>query len=173
MKPYRKNVGAVVFNQRGQVLAGERMDRAGPLQFPQGGLDAGEEPLTGALRELYEETGLRPADDPVAELPDWLRYDFPSDVPKKLQKYQGQEQKWFFFFWDGDPAKLSLDHHSQEFSRLVWTDFAELVQGIVPFKRGVYEELLRLGRPIIANYNHGRSMKKIHDALRNIEGTGS
>ncbi|MCR9142653.1 MAG: RNA pyrophosphohydrolase [bacterium] len=156
MKPYRKNVGVVVFNSRGQVLAGERLNPAGSLQLPQGGLDKGEEPLTGALRELYEETGLRPPGDPVAELAEWLRYDFPPGVSKRLQKYQGQEQKWFFFFWDGDPDRLSLDHHSQEFSRLIWTEFPELVAGIVEFKRAVYEELYRQGRSIIAEYNKQR-----------------
>lgn len=153
MKPYRKNVGVVVFNRSGQVLAGERIDRSGPLQFPQGGLDPDEAPLTGALRELYEETGLRLEPAPVAELAGWLRYDFPPDVPKKLQKFQGQEQKWFFFFWDGDPATLTLDHHKQEFTRLVWTDFVSIAEGIVPFKRGVYEDLLRQGRPIIETHN--------------------
>ena len=107
MKPYRKNVGIIVFNRAGQVLAGERIQTGGALQFPQGGLDAGETPLEGALRELYEETGLQLAGPPVAELGEWLRYDFPPDVPAKLQKYQGQEQKWFFFFWDGDPAALN------------------------------------------------------------------
>ncbi len=156
MKPYRKNVGVVVFNAEGLVLAGERVDRAGTLQFPQGGLDKGEEPLAGALRELYEETGLRPEGEAAGELNGWLRYDFPPDVPKKLQKFQGQEQKWFFFFWDGDPDTLSLSHHSQEFSRLVWTDFAGIVEEIVPFKREVYRELYRQGQRIIMDFNQQR-----------------
>lgn len=150
MKPYRKNAGAVVFNRQGLVLAGERIRPAGCLQFPQGGLDAGEDPLAGARRELYEETGLRLDDQqPVGEIGEWLRYDFPPGMGPKLDKYRGQEQKWFFFAWDGDPAELSLDHHNQEFSRIVWADFRAVVQNIVPFKRGVYEELYRLGTPII------------------------
>ena len=158
MKPYRRNVGVVVFNSRGQVLAGERYQSSGrALQFPQGGLDDGEAPLAGARRELYEETGLQMQGEPVAELAGWLRYDFPPDVPEKLQRYQGQEQKWFFYYWDGAPESLPLDHHEREFERLLWSDFREVAANIVAFKRQVYATLLRQGEAIIAA--HLRAMQ--------------
>jgi putative (di)nucleoside polyphosphate hydrolase len=50
-----KNVGIVVFNAQGLVLAGERTDRPGSFQLPQGGLDEGESTVDAARRELLEE----------------------------------------------------------------------------------------------------------------------
>ncbi|WCL51289.1 NUDIX domain-containing protein [Leptospira sp. GIMC2001] len=58
-KPFRPNVGMVVFNSQGLVLAGERLKFIGSWQFPQGGIDDGEDPKNAANRELYEEVGIR------------------------------------------------------------------------------------------------------------------
>lgn len=151
-KPYRRNVGIVVFNSQGQVLLGERLGYPGSLQFPQGGMDAGEEPLQAARRELFEETGLQLDGEPVAEIPEWLRYDFPADIPKKLRKFQGQEQRWFFFFWDGDLSTLDLAHHQREFARIVWGTMAQAVDSIVSFKKHIYERIAREGAKHIAEY---------------------
>ncbi len=151
-RPYRRNVGIVVFNARGEVLVGEREGTPGALQMPQGGLDEGEEPLRGALRELEEETGLRLSGPPQFELLNWLTYEFPDSVPEKLKKYRGQMQKWFFFYWNGDPASLSTNHHQKEFSRLLWADFEEIVKNIVDFKKDVYRTLFETGRTFIKQY---------------------
>ena len=61
--PYRPNVGAVLFDRRGQVFVARRADlanaegAAGGWQLPQGGIDPGEDPRTAVLRELAEEIG--------------------------------------------------------------------------------------------------------------------
>jgi putative (di)nucleoside polyphosphate hydrolase len=56
--PYRPCVGLMLLNDRGQVFVGKRIDQTVEgWQMPQGGIDAGEEPQTAALRELKEETG--------------------------------------------------------------------------------------------------------------------
>ena len=152
MKPYRKNVGIVVFNSAGQVLAGERLGYAGNFQFPQGGLDADEEPLAAARRELYEEIGLSLHEAPVYELPEWLQYDFPKDVPARLKKYAGQRQRWFFFYWNGSIDELRLDQGEQEFSQLRWFDFRELVEQIVPFKDAIYRRLYAEGQLVMERF---------------------
>ena len=56
---YRPNVGGVLFNRAGQVWYGRRHATPGPYnwQFPQGGVDKGEDLLDAARRELREETG--------------------------------------------------------------------------------------------------------------------
>lgn len=151
MKPYRKNVGMIVFNSSGRVLVGDRLQYKGAFQFPQGGMDKGEKPLKSALRELYEEVGLQ-MDRPVTELEEWFYYEFPENVPDKLKKYRGQQQKWFLFFWDGDPSTLDLDLHQREFAGVRWMDFDEVVEQIVPFKRQVYQQLLITGKPLIQEY---------------------
>ena len=53
--------------------------------MPQGGIDAGESPEQAALRELREETGVpEDAVQFLGALDDWLYYDLPEDLAKRL-----------------------------------------------------------------------------------------
>lgn len=156
-KPYRENVGIIIFNSNGQVLVGERLGYPGNYQFPQGGLDAGEKPVDAARRELYEEIGLRVDEAPAFEIPDWLYYEFPKDVPAKLKKYAGQKQKWFGWRWDGNPQTLDLHVHEPEFAKLRWAELDEIVAQIVPFKRTVYAQLRERVLPLIQAYLNTRT----------------
>src|SRR4249919_3103591 len=86
---------------RRRVLAFERADSADSWQFPQGGLQQGEEPIVGAWRELMEETGLGEADVVAhAEYPEWVAYEWPEEVIRESGhngRRRGQVQKWFLF----------------------------------------------------------------------------
>ena len=85
--PYRRNVGAAVFNRDGRVFIGRRRKQregmevvsAYEWQMPQGGVDEGEAPLETARRELFEETNISSV-TLLAELPDWLSYDLPPEA---------------------------------------------------------------------------------------------
>ena len=57
---HRPNVGVVLFRHDGRVWLGRRAGAPGPdnWQFPQGGVDKGEDLEAAALRELAEETGV-------------------------------------------------------------------------------------------------------------------
>jgi putative (di)nucleoside polyphosphate hydrolase len=55
---FRAGVGAVIVNTRGLILALERADIPNACQLPQGGLEAVEEPLQAAFREVAEETAI-------------------------------------------------------------------------------------------------------------------
>src|SRR5690606_21071096 len=82
--PYRRCVGLMVLNGAGLVWAGRRviipgdeLDGSTQLwQMPQGGIDKGEEPVEAALRELYEETGMKSV-SLLEEASDWINYDLP------------------------------------------------------------------------------------------------
>ncbi|MFN3604526.1 MAG: RNA pyrophosphohydrolase [Leptonema sp. (in: bacteria)] len=150
-KPYRKNVGIVVFNSSQKVLVGDRIDYPEKYQFPQGGIDDNETPVEAAIRELYEETGLK-LEKPIFEIPQWLYYDFPEDIPEDLKKYKGQMQKWFFFHWNGNLESLNLNTHIREFRTLKWIDIDILVENIVEFKKKVYQVIKEYFYKVIPEY---------------------
>ncbi len=70
---HRPNVGVVLFHPDGRVWFGRRAGAPGPhtWQFPQGGVDDGEDLLAAALRELEEETGVASVSF-LARTPGWI-----------------------------------------------------------------------------------------------------
>ena len=58
---FRANVGIIICNKQGQVFWARRYGQHS-WQFPQGGIDQGENPEQAMYRELHEEVGLKPAD---------------------------------------------------------------------------------------------------------------
>lgn len=148
-RPYRSGVGALLLNGAGRVWVGERIRRAGqqleyPWQLPQGGLDAGEDPQAAVFRELEEETGTAKAEI-IAETPDWLTYDLPVEIRDQVWKgrFRGQRQKWFALRFLGRDRDFNLNlHHQPEFSSWRWAPMAELPALVVPFKQGLYHDLL-------------------------------
>lgn len=145
--PYRPCVGVMLMNAEGHVFVGQRRDsELDAWQMPQGGIDAGETPGTAALRELWEETGV--TEDLVTveqESDDWFRYELPHDLVPKLWKgrFRGQEQKWFLFRFHGTDADVNIETEHPEFSEWKWLAPDQLVSNIVPFKRAVYEDVLK------------------------------
>jgi putative (di)nucleoside polyphosphate hydrolase len=152
--PYRPCVGVALFNRDGLVFVGRRRAEAGPehvagsyaWQMPQGGIDAGEEPLVAAKRELFEETNVRSA-TLLAEAPDWYAYDLPRDVTGRAWRgrYGGQTQKWFAFRFEGDDSEIDIAcpaGHKPEFDEWRWERLERLPELIIPFKRPVYEKVV-------------------------------
>ena len=56
---YRPNVGIILLNQNNEVFWAKRI-REKSWQFPQGGIQRGENPTQAMYRELHEEIGLKP-----------------------------------------------------------------------------------------------------------------
>ena len=78
--PYRPCVGIVLFNNNNQVFIARRNDVGRQSwQFPQGGINSGEEPEAAALRELEEETNIKSVRS-VDRTAEWLYYDYPTNV---------------------------------------------------------------------------------------------
>lgn len=157
--PYRPCVGMMVLNAQGRVWVGHRIaeedsEMAGASQLwqmPQGGIDAGEEPLATARRELFEETGMESL-KLVAEAPGWIRYDLPEHLVGVAWqgRYRGQAQKWFAFRFHGDDSEIRVNpppgNHAPEFDRYAWRRMEDLPGLIVPFKRQVYEQVVAMFR---------------------------
>lgn len=144
---YRPNVGVVLFHPDGRVWLGRRANTPGPYnwQFPQGGVDAGEDLEAAARRELAEETGASRVSY-LGRTDGWITYDYPPEVRRRKagRGYRGQKQAWFAFRFDGDEAEFDLQAHGEpEFEAWRWGYLAEAPDLIVPFKRPAYETVAR------------------------------
>jgi len=144
--PYRPAAGVMLVNRDGKVFVAQRLDSTlEAWQMPQGGLDAGEDPLDGALRELREETGIPPDKvELIARAEGTFRYDLPEDLAGKLWKgrWRGQEQHWFLVRFLGEDEDVDLATEHPEFRAWRWAEPKELPAMIVPFKKKLYEDVL-------------------------------
>lgn len=143
---YRPAVGVMLINQDRKVWVGQRLDNSlEAWQMPQGGLDKGETPLEGALRELEEETGIaRHLVELVAQARDELTYDLPGDLIGKVWKenWRGQRQTWFLMRFLGEDGDVNIATPEPEFRAWKWAEPAELPAMIVPFKQQLYRDVL-------------------------------
>jgi len=138
MGELRRGVGIVLLNDQRRVFVGKRTN--GTWHMPQGGLEDGEEPREGALRELREETGTTRATI-LDETDEWLEYLVPPKwrPPQWEDKYDGQIQKWFCMRYDGDGSDLDLEtHHEPEFDDWKWATVQEAIDGAIEFKQELY-----------------------------------
>ena len=145
--PYRAAAGVMLLNREGKVFVAQRLDSTlEAWQMPQGGLDEGEDPQAGALRELEEETGIAPGQvEIIARCPAELTYDLPDDLVGKMWKgrYRGQRQTWFLCRFTGTDADVNIETAHPEFRAWKWAEPADLPAMIVPFKKALYEDVLK------------------------------
>ena len=143
---YRPAAGIMLVNREGKVWVGQRLDsKLEAWQMPQGGLDEGEDPQDGALRELEEETGIRrDLVEIVARCPRELTYDLPEDLVGVVwkEKWRGQRQTWFLARFLGTDDDVNLQTAHPEFRAWRWSDVDDLPAMIVPFKKKLYEEVI-------------------------------
>ena len=143
---YRRGVGVMLINADRLVWVGARIDNTDDAwQMPQGGIDKGEEPWATALRELEEETGIKPhLVERLADCPERLRYDLPEDLRGILWggKWIGQDQDWYLCRFLGSDSDVDIATADPEFREWRWAPPADLPDLIVPFKRDLYRRLV-------------------------------
>ena len=142
--PYRRGVGILLLNREDRVFVAQRIDsQVDAWQMPQGGIDPGESPRDAARREMQEEIGTDKA-EVIAESREWLRYDLPADLQRRVWdgRYRGQEQKWFAMRFLGLDSDIDIATEHPEFNDWKWTNLRALPDLIVPFKRPLYRRLV-------------------------------
>jgi acetyl esterase len=152
--PYRPCAGIMLVNRDGRVFVGQRLDTMlEAWQMPQGGIDPGEDARAAAIRELGEETGVKPDRiEFIAEAPDELFYDLPPGLVGKVWKgkWRGQRQRWFLFRLVGDDRDIDIATAHPEFRSWRWVDAADLPAMAVPFKKALYQDVLAAFQPQLA-----------------------
>lgn len=144
-------MGVVLFHPDGRVWFGRRAATPGPhnWQFPQGGVDDGEDLFAAALRELEEETGVTSV-RALGRTDGWIVYDFPPELAhvKAARGWKGQKQAWFALEFTGQEAEIRLDAHPEqvEFDAWRWGRLDEAPELVIPFKRAAYEKVVEAFR---------------------------
>ena len=144
MKPYRSCVVAVIINESGHYLVGERINNSGSWQFPQGGVDDGETYEQALFRELKEEVGCSDIEI-IREAEENVSYLFPEDLNSSIKnRFCGQSQRWFLCRYQaGKHPNLSIAT-DKEFGAIDWKSAESIVEGIVYWKKSAYLQGLKL-----------------------------
>jgi putative (di)nucleoside polyphosphate hydrolase len=139
---YRLNVAAILQNRAGKILVGERVDRSGAWQFPQGGVDEGEALEQALVRELREEISLGPSAYQILSTRGPYFYLFGNG--KVVKGFHGKEQHYFLAEFTGDPAHINVDTEHPEFRAIRWVAPAEFNLAWLPkMKRQVYRAVFQ------------------------------
>jgi putative (di)nucleoside polyphosphate hydrolase len=67
-------------------------------------------------------------------------------------RYRGQTQLWFAARFEGEDSEIDLEPkpgHEREFDAWRWASHRELPELVVPFKRPVYEGVIREFEPFV------------------------
>lgn len=143
-KRYRPNVAAIVLSPKYprvcEVFVASRSDINDAWQFPQGGIDEGESPKNALFRELKEEIGTDDIEI-IAEYPEWVSYDFPEVIAKKMYPYDGQIQKYYLVRLN-NTHQINLKTETPEFNEYKFVDSNEIFNYVTYFKRQVYKKVL-------------------------------
>jgi putative (di)nucleoside polyphosphate hydrolase len=162
-KKFRPNVAAVIFDPvKNKVLMFRRVSKKiegeAPLsdggqlrwnwQFPQGGVDPGENEEETLFRELEEEIGTRDVSI-IRSSKTRIRYHYPRKMLYILHQqpmwkpFCGQQQRWFLVKLNCDTEQIAFTHHPLEFDAYQWISARKGLKKVVPWKRKAYRKGLR------------------------------
>lgn len=141
---YRPNVAMIVvsdsYPDKKEIFIAQRNDLSEVWQFPQGGIDDGEGVHEALFRELEEEIGTCDVKI-VAEYPEWLSYDFPEKIAKRMKPWIGQKQRYFLVKLK-KKAEINIQTKHPEFSDYKFVEVDDVLGLSASFKKDVYEKVI-------------------------------
>lgn len=123
-KPYRLNA-SIIAHKDGKYLLVKKPREQHAWQFPQGGVEEGEDFREAALREFTEELGTDQIEI-LGEERAVYHYDWPEgeELSDYLKEFRGQEVHIFLADFTGDEPSIQLD--TDELAEYRFVDSEEL-----------------------------------------------
>ncbi|MDD5399860.1 MAG: RNA pyrophosphohydrolase [Sulfurimonas sp.] len=141
---YRPNVAMIIvsdsYPHKKEIFLAQRNDLLDVWQFPQGGIDEGEEIIEALFRELQEEIGTDRV-EVIAEFPEWISYDFPPRIAQSMKPFIGQTQRYFLVKLQED-ATININTEHPEFRDYKFVTADEALNLSASFKKNVYESVI-------------------------------
>jgi len=139
--PLRPNVCMLVYNSRGQLWIGERFNKRGHWQFPQGGVEPGASLKENVLREIREELGLSPRSlGRIKKLKSRHSYFWKTIPDYARGRWWGQSQTFWLIEFTGDDSDIDLAaDREQEFRRWKWASVTTIRKLAAKERRKGYE----------------------------------
>lgn len=141
---FRAGAGVVLYTNDHHICIFSRTENPSVWQFPQGGLDLGENIEDCMWRELMEETAITPADIArVTQHPGWLSYEYDSSLRSTIidPACLGQMHRWFYLQLKEDVTprlEIAID---KEFSSYAFTTFGSFLPTVGPLKKSIFTAL--------------------------------
>jgi len=136
---FRIAVMAVIVNQENKILIGSS-PRDGGFKFPQGGLEANEDTVTGIKRELNEELGISITENDILFVhSEKVHYLYPPEDPYYI--FKGQQLSVVQIQYNNSMQLMPQD---DEFEELHWINPQELSNFDVGFRGKAYAKALEL-----------------------------
>jgi len=134
----------LVYNARGQLFLGERYDRRGHWQFPQGGVERGKSDRETVIRELREEIGVtKKGIGKIRKLKATHRYLWNKIPDYAIGKWVGQAQTFWLVEFIGEDADMNLAaSKDQEFRSWRWCSATSVRRLAAPERRKGYRAAL-------------------------------
>lgn len=138
---YRPSVAAILRNASGRILICERIDIPGAWQFPQGGVEPGENRKQALEREMMEELSL--AGDGYRIVSEKGPYRYLLGGGRTKNECHGQEQHYFLLELTAPESRINVETPYREFRRSRWIAPDEFdLRWLPEMKRDVYRRVL-------------------------------